>query len=99
MRLIKNSGNDRVVDELRRRLVPQGALDVASPAFSLFAFGETQGLLAKLAKCRLVIPSSEVGDLSLLGNTGDRPQRNRLQARWLAKQCASWLVAQAAQVF
>ena len=95
MRLIKNSGNDRVVDELRQCLVPQGVLDVASPAFSLFAFGEIQELLAKLAKCHLVIPSGETSDLSLLGNTADRPRRNRLQSRWLAKQCAAWIEAKA----
>jgi hypothetical protein len=95
MKLIKNSGSDRVVDELRRCLTPQGALDIASPAFSLFAFGEIQELLSKLAKCRLVVPSSEAGDLSLVDATSDRTYRNRLQLRWLAKQCATWLEAKA----
>lgn len=93
MRLIKNSGSDRVIDELRQRLVPQGVLDIASPAFSLFAFGEIQELLSKLAKCRLVVPAIEAGDISLLGTMSDRTYRNRLQARWLARQCAAWLEA------
>ena len=95
MRLIKNSGSDRVADELRQVLVPQGALDVASPAFSLFAFGELQEHLSKLARCRLVVSTNDSGDLSLLGGTSDRAYRNRLQARWLAKQCAAWLEAKA----
>ncbi len=95
MRLLKNSGNDRVVDELRKCLTPQGALDIASPTFSLFAFGEIQELLSKLAKCRLVFPSAEAGDPSLVGATSDRTYRNRLQLRWLAKQCATWLEAKA----
>lgn len=91
MKLIKNSGNDRVIDELRRWLAPHSTLDVASPAFSLFAFGEIRELLANLANSRLVVPSSESGDLALLGKAADRPFRNRLQTRWLAKQCADWI--------
>jgi hypothetical protein len=91
MRLLKNSGNDRVVDELRQYLAPQGALDVATPALSLFAFGELNDRLSKLARCRFVLPSSRSGDLALLGAETDRAYRNRLQARWLAKQFAAWL--------
>ena len=30
-------------------------------------------------------------DLNLTGNEADRPFRNRLQIRWLAKQCADWI--------
>ncbi|MHB9129724.1 MAG: helicase-related protein [Armatimonadota bacterium] len=91
MKLIKNSGNDRVVDELRRYLAPQATLDVASPAFSLFAFAEVRELLMNLSACRLILPADETGDLSLLGTASDRPFRNRLQVRWLAKQCADWI--------
>ena len=40
MKLIKNSGGDRVVDELRQCLAPNGTLDLATPAFSLFAFAD-----------------------------------------------------------
>jgi hypothetical protein len=95
MKLIKNSGSDRVIDELRRCLTPQGTLDIASPAFSLFAFGEIQELLSKLANCRLLVPASKANDLSLVGTASDRTYRNRLQLRWLAKQCAAWLEARA----
>jgi len=91
MKLIKNSGNERVIDELRKCLVGQDRLDIASPAFSLFAFGEVRELLFKLDKCRLVLPSAEVGDLALVGSISDRPFRNRLQTRWIAKQCAEWI--------
>ena len=91
MKLIKNSGSDRVIDELRRCLVSQATLDLASPAFSLFAFGEVQEFLANLSGCRLVLPDEDAGDLSLLGNAADRPFRNRLLARWLARQCADWI--------
>ena len=44
MKLIKNSGNDRIIDELRKILTPQSSLDIATPAFSLFAFSELRDL-------------------------------------------------------
>ncbi len=91
MRLITNSGGDRVVDELRRCLAPQGTLDVASGCFSLFAFAEVQDLVDKLGKCRLVIPAGEAIDLLVLGGRSDRAHRNRLLGRWLASQCAAWI--------
>src|SRR5436190_1771523 len=91
MKLIKNSGNDRVLDALRSVLAPQSSLDLASPSFSLFGFAEVQALLEKLDHCRLVLPTTEGTDLSLLGLEADRPFRNRLQTRWLARQCVEWI--------
>ncbi len=91
MKLIKNKGSDRVIDELRKCLTPNDALDLASPQFSLFAFGEIQELLTKLAKSRIVLPNQKGTDLSILGNSSDRPYRNLLTARYLAKQCSAWL--------
>ena len=91
MRLIKNSGGDRVVDELRQCLTPQATLDLASPAFSLFAFGELCEALTGISKARLVLPADRAPDLLLLGTAADRPFRNHLHARWLAKQCAEWI--------
>ena len=91
MRLLKNNGNDRVLDELRKTLVPQASLDVASPAFSIFAYGELRELLARLSQCNLVLPTGEAADLALLGSASDRPSRNKLLTRWLARQCAEWI--------
>jgi hypothetical protein len=91
MKLIKNSSNDRVLDALRKALAPQSSLDIASPAFSLFAFAEVQTLLEKLDHCRLVLPTTEGTNLNLLGSEADRPFRNRLQVRWLARQCVEWI--------
>jgi hypothetical protein len=95
MRLLKNSGSERVIDELRACLHVGSTLDVASPALSLFAFGELLDLLAGVERCRWVLPSPDTGDLSLLGGAADRPYRNRLQTRWLAQQLASWLEVRA----
>ena len=91
MKLIKNSGNDRVVDELRECLGPQSTLDIASPQFSLFAFAEVREYLDKTDCCRLVLPTGNVLEGSLLGSETDRPFRNRLLSRSLARQCREWI--------
>ncbi|NLF69853.1 MAG: hypothetical protein GX575_12475 [Candidatus Anammoximicrobium sp.] len=93
MRLIRNSGGDRVVDELRQSLGSHGTLDIATAGFSLFAFAEVQELLSRLSKCRLLAPDGQTTDLILLGGPSDRSYRNRLLGRWLAKQCEAWLEA------
>jgi hypothetical protein len=91
MRIISNSGSDRVIDEVRRALTPGASLDIASPTFSLFAFGELRETLIGFAQCRLALPEINASDVGLLGTDADRFLRNRLGTRWLAKQCADWL--------
>ena len=91
MRLIKNTGSDRVIDEVRSAASPQSTLDLATPALSLFAFGEASDLLDKIARCRLVVPTEPGHELELLGGDADRPFRNRLNSRGLASRLASWL--------
>jgi SNF2 family DNA or RNA helicase len=59
--------------------------------FSLFAFAEVRALLEKLDRCRLVIPSAKATDLHILGSDSDRPFRNHLQTRWLARNCSAWI--------
>lgn len=91
MRLIKNSGNDRVLDVLRSILLPGAAFDIASGDFSLLAFSELRDLLAKVAECRLILPDGSRAHVALLEAESDRAARNKLQARWLAKCCSEWL--------
>ena len=91
MRLITNTGSDRVIDEVRSAVSQQSTLDLATPALSLFAFGEASDLLDKIARCRLVVPTEPGHELELLGGSADRPFRNRLNARGLASRLSSWL--------
>ena len=93
MRLLRNTGTDRVLDQLRAGLKPGTVLDIASPTWSLFAFAELSESLAAVSRARIALPAD--GDLGLLGTESDRPFRNRLHARWLANQCRTWLVATA----
>ena len=90
MRIVPNTGADRVVDIVRPRLRPGNRVDLASRTLSLFAFGELAGNLARLAGARLVLPPDDT-DLDLLGSAADRAARNRLQGRWLADRCAAWI--------
>ncbi len=89
MRLLKNTGADRVIDLLDPKLQKDGQLDVVTPEFSLFAYSALQSKLATLKQSNIVIPSAD-GELRLLGNEADRSARNQLLSRWLARQCADW---------
>lgn len=91
MRLVKNVGNDRVIDTLRQSIDQSTALDIASPEFSLFAFAELRELLDKAKRCRLVLHAGPDADLALFGTSADRASRNRLILRSLARQCADWI--------
>ena len=91
MKLLKNQGLDRVIDELRANLVAGGSLDGATPGLSLFAYGELRDLLQRLSLCRLVVPSAQANAQSLLGSDIDRGYRNQLSAHKLARNFAEWL--------
>ena len=91
MKLIKNKGNDRVMDALRSGLSASSKLDIATPAFSVFAFAEFATQLQNLSACRLVLPDGLQTDLQLVGSESDRAFRNQLLVRWLAHRCADWL--------
>ena len=90
MKLINNSGSDRVIDLIRPHLTPGYQLGCVTPSFSLFAFAELRDLLNELDRVQLILPAADEG-LDFLGGENDRAARNRLQSRWLANQCAMWL--------
>jgi Helicase conserved C-terminal domain/SNF2-related domain len=90
MKLLRNTGTERVIDVVRPWLAQGNQLDVVTSSLSLFAYSEILGELAKLTSTRLLLPG-EGADLGLLGGDADRGSRNRLQSRWLAKRCAAWL--------
>ncbi|MBK8164441.1 MAG: helicase [bacterium] len=90
MRLVRNSGTDRVIDLIRPYLGSGNQLDAVTRAFSLHAFAEIQPFLARISKSRLLLPHTADG-LEVLGTSADRGARNRLQTRWLANQVAKWI--------
>ena len=89
MKLISNTGTDRVIDALSAALEKADHLDVATSDFSLFTFAELASRLEGLDACRLILP--EPGSLQLLGNAAERPRRNEFSAPALARRCSKWL--------
>ena len=91
MKLLKNQGTDRVIEELRASLVPGGSFDAASPDLSLFAFSELREVLCRLSSSRLILTLPQASAQSLLGSGADRGSRNQLSAHKLARELAEWL--------
>jgi hypothetical protein len=90
MKLIHNTGADRVIDLIRPHLKHGNQLGCVTTSFSLYAFAEMREALSVLDRVQLIL-SPDDGALEFLGAEGDRAARNRLQARWLANQCANWI--------
>ena len=94
MRIITNSGAERVIDLVRPRMQPGYRLDVVTPALSLFAFSELMKEAVRLDKTRLLLPQEGL-DLASFGSESDRASRNQLRTRWLARRFAEWLATKA----
>lgn len=90
MRLVRNTGQDRVIDLVHPLLKKGVGLGVVSATLSAFAFAELLSELKDIESCQLILPP-EGADLELLGSAADRPARNRLQTRWLTGQLVQWL--------
>lgn len=91
MKLLKNQGAERVIDELRSSFSEGGGFDVATPTLSVFAYGELREALRKLATGRLLLPVGDKAPLALLGSDADRSYRNQFKTRKLAQDLRDWL--------
>jgi hypothetical protein len=94
LRLVRNSGTDRIIDLLDSGLAAGHQLDVLTPEFSLFAFSELLKPLASVKSVRFVLPDADAA-LNPFGKDADRPFRNQLQTAWLAKRFLEWADAKA----
>src|SRR5437879_6349789 len=90
MKIIRNSGSERVVDLVRPGLQGGAQLDLVTRSLSLFAFAAVIEEAFTLTKARIVLPPAE-SDLATLGSASDRAARNRLQNRWLARRFIRWV--------
>jgi PAS domain S-box-containing protein len=66
MKLIRNSGNDRVIDRLRKWLTAGSAIDFMTPTFSVHAFAETRDNSSNMASQGAMLSDA------LFGETGVR---------------------------
>ncbi|NTU53929.1 MAG: helicase, partial [Chlorobiaceae bacterium] len=90
MKIVQNTGSDRVIDLLRSKLKAGCEIDVVTATLSLFAFYDVRQEIESLSQCRLLLPSATTA-LSLFGSDADRSARNRLQNRWIASRLLYWL--------
>ena len=58
MRLIKNIGTDRVLDQISPHLQPQARVDAASDGLSLFAFDALANVLSSAGPTRLLLSNT-----------------------------------------
>ncbi|KTQ96008.1 helicase [Aureimonas ureilytica] len=91
MRLLRNSGNERVIDQLRDWLRPGASIDLMSQEFSLHAFAETREMVTKPGRVRLLLGEQKGLIQSLFGGTADISYRGKLQGRWLARAAHDWI--------
>ena len=90
MKLVTNSGAQRLIDLVKLWLEPGKRADLVSSCLSLFAYSEIMAEVSKLDRVQLLLPPTS-RDLGLLGTNADRGARGALQMRWLAARCAQWL--------
>jgi SNF2 family DNA or RNA helicase len=90
MKIVANSGAERVIDRILPYLQAGGRLDLVTGSLSLFAFAALIEKAFALQGARIVLPPESV-DLGILGTPADRAARNRLQCRWLAQQLILWI--------
>lgn len=91
MKLLQNTGSDRVIDELKASIKEAARLDIASPELSIFAFGEMKSLLNETEACRMIISSKQISPRSFLGTEKDRAARNNFASVSLARDFAEWI--------
>lgn len=70
MKLVQNSGNDRVANLIQPLLSDGHSLDAVTPGLSIFAFAELLVGLQGAGRCRFVLPG-DTATLPLLGTTTD----------------------------
>ena len=68
MKLIHNTGADRVIDLMRPHLKHGNQLGCVTPSFSLFAFAELRDALTALERVQLVLPpgDAELGSKAIV---------------------------------
>jgi hypothetical protein len=92
MKMLRNTGQERVVDVLRPLLPGAAQFDLATSRISLYAFAALAQELKAVQSARLIV-SAELDPANLLGTDVDRPLRNGLGAPRLAEVFAAWLQA------
>lgn len=90
MKLLRNRGNDRVIDHLRT-VGTASALRVATSAISAFGIHSLLDGSRRLPNAKLIVPPADTLVDAVAGNAADRAERNRLTLRGAAGRAITWL--------
>ncbi|MBK8802062.1 MAG: DEAD/DEAH box helicase family protein [Fibrobacteres bacterium] len=94
MKIVRNSGDDRVIDHLSLGEGHRTDWDLITSKLSVHAFRDLAGILANSGRCRMILPAEpQVWELG--GGPGDRANRNRLTSQAQARFAATWLAEHA----
>ena len=85
MRFIKNSANNRVIDEIQASSKQGYELCSITDRFSIFAFLRLLKSEHNFKKFQLIL-APKGSDLKTTGSTEERHSRNTLRLRWITKQ-------------
>ncbi|MER8472751.1 SNF2-related protein [Mesorhizobium sp. M1328] len=91
MKLIRNAGDDRVVDYLQDWLAHGARVDAISPGISVHAFSELRDRLEKSGRCRFLLGNDATLPSSIFDGPADIASRAKLDGRWLARRLADWI--------
>ena len=90
MKLLKNRGNERVIDHLR---AAGGTETIRAAASSMSAFGVAALLDGgpRVPRGKLLLPPAALLADGIVGGSADRAERNRLALRGAASRTSAWL--------
>ncbi|PZR07783.1 MAG: helicase [Azospirillum brasilense] len=90
MKLIRNRGNDRVVDQLGAFRNAPARAAIAAASLSLHGVAQLAEALGQPQSLRVLLSPLETISGELMGTPADRGLRNRLTLRKLARDAARW---------
>ncbi|MGF1453631.1 MAG: SNF2-related protein, partial [Opitutales bacterium] len=94
MRLVKNIGNDRVIDLLRTS-EGKSLAEVVANQVSIFGLQALRENVSTAGKFRLLLAKASSGLAELWGGESERSFRNELRAQHLSRHIFEWLSASA----
>ncbi|HIP17817.1 MAG TPA: helicase [Sulfurovum sp.] len=92
--ILDNKQNGLVGDTLKKYLTKDASLSLVTNNFSIFSYRHLQKELRDIKDVRLLFGSpyfKTENPTTLLGDTNEISERNRMQQMYISKKCAEWI--------
>lgn len=92
--ILDNKQNGLVGDSFKKYVAKDASLSLVTNQFSIFAYQKLRKELKHIKDARLLFGSpsfNEVSTISLLGDTHEIVERNKMKQMYVAKKCAEWI--------